>query len=201
MKNNKKITREQWLEKALKELNKRVFKPIDKALDLDKIKISCGFPPNHRAGSKMKTVGVCFPDTTNGFNEIFINPCVSKSGDALSIVAHEGVHARLNCEHGHGKPFRDIAIAIGLEGKMTSTHAGENLKAIIKEITKKIGEYPHEELKVNHKKQGTRMLKVHCPTCLMTSGDDYITYTTNKQIQKGTTFCPEGHKMKVAVKK
>ena len=56
-----------------------------------------------------------------------------------------------------------MALAIGLEGKMTATTAGDALKALLQAIVKRLGDYPHEELDIsNRKKQTTRMMKVEC---------------------------------------
>ena len=160
------MTREQYLNKMTIELNDRVFKQHGYELNIPKIKISCRYPSKNGTARKSKTLGECYHDSLNGYNEIFINPCLADSVAVGDTLAHELIHAYDNCINGHKKPFRDIAKKIGLEGKMTSTHAGEKLTETLQEIVKDIGEYPHEELKFeNKKKQTTRMIKVYCPLC------------------------------------
>jgi hypothetical protein len=70
-------------------------------------------------------------------------------------------------EHKHRKPFPACAKALGLEGKMTATVAGEDLKSTLQIFTDEIGPYPHARLvhSSNPKKQTTRMLKVICSEC------------------------------------
>ena len=61
-------------------------------------------------------------------------------------------------------PFRNLAMAIGLTGKMTATAEGEVFKQRVKPILKKLGAFPHKKLdaSIGAKKQTTRMLKVQC---------------------------------------
>ena len=160
-----KMTREQWLLSMTKELNKKVFKPAGYNINMKTVRVSCGYPPQGGLGHGSKTIGVCFPDAINGYNEIFIHPELSKSERVADVLAHELIHHILNCEHGHKKPFRDIAVAIGLEGKMTATVAGKELLKTIKSLIKKIGKYPHKTLNYSGKKQGTRLMKVYCREC------------------------------------
>jgi len=67
-------------------------------------------------------------------------------------------------EEGHKGKFPRLAKAIGLEGKMTATTAGETLAARLRAMTDAIGPYPHAELTHSNapKKQGCRLLKVVC---------------------------------------
>ena len=184
------MTREQYLNKMTIELNNRVFKQHGYELNIPKIKISCGYPSKGGTARKRKTLGECYHDSLNGYNEIFINPCLSDSIKVGDVLTHELVHAYDNCIDGHGKKFRKIAIAVGLEGKMTSTNAGEKLTETLKEIVKDIGEYPHEELKFeNTKKQTTRMVKVYCPECEL-EGSNNILRTSRKNLEEnGTPLC------------
>jgi hypothetical protein len=95
-----------------------------------------------------------------------ISPELDESNRVLDVVCHELIHAIDGNENGHKGPFRTMALAIGLEGKMTSTTASERLNGTLSEIVKDIGEYPHEKLDTTRqKKQGTRMLKMECSEC------------------------------------
>ena len=189
------ITREEWLTKMARALNTKVFKPAGFPLNMKKVRVSCGYPPQGGVSNGTKTIGVCFPDVANGYNEIFIHPEFSKSVRVADVLAHELIHHKLNCFHGHGKPFRDIAIAIGLKGSMRATVAGKDLTETIKKLVKKIGKYPHKALNYNHKKQSTRLKKVYCPEC-ESWGTDYILRMSQSTIDNyGTPTCPVGHYM------
>ena len=160
----KKMTREEWLNVAARELKTRLFKRAGFNLDLKKVRMSCGYPTT---GEKGKRIGECHGTQNNGNNEIFIHPKLSASVKVLGTLAHELVHAYDDCVNGHGPAFRKVAVAIGLEGKMTATTESEAFVAVAEKIIAKIGKYPHKEMKVmaGRKKQTTRMIKVICPEC------------------------------------
>lgn len=161
-----KQTREEWLNEATNIFRQETFKRNSINIPKD-VKVSCGFAPSGNR-SRLKTLGVCHNrlSSTAGVNEIFISPVTSDSSRVLDILAHELIHAVDDNKNGHRKPFRDMALAIGLTGKMTSTEAGEELKKELDTIIKRIGNYPHAEVSVsNRKAQGTRNLKVSCDLC------------------------------------
>ena len=85
--------------------------------------------------------------------------------DVLSVLTHELVHAIDDCQHGHQAPFKRIAEAVGLEGKMTATTAGIELTEKIKAIVKKLGRYPHKKLNLSYKKQTTRQILIQDTEC------------------------------------
>jgi hypothetical protein len=186
--------RERWLNDMMVELNERVFKQAGYKLNLKKIKISCGFPVG-RATAKNKTIGQCFNDAVNGYNEIFIHPCQETSVEVGAVLVHELVHAYDNCQNGHNHVFRKIALAVGLQGKMTATTHTEELKEVIETIVKDIGEYPHKKLDYTpRKKQSTRLIKIHCDI----EHPEYIARVSRKTLEMGLPTCPCGHRMEVA---
>ena len=131
-----------------------------------KIRISCGLPSSRAFGAGSRTIGQCWDNSVSSdkHNEIFISPTISDSIDVAAVLAHEIVHAVVGVVAGHKKPFRDCAVKLGLEGKMTATSCGSELKAFIEEKIIDIGEYPHAALNYSkRKKQSTRMIKVVCP--------------------------------------
>jgi hypothetical protein len=78
------------------------------------------------------------------------------------------VHHAVGVECGHKGPFRKLAKAVGLEGKMTATTASKPLAERLHALCVKLGPYPHAKLDATlsgKKKQGTRMLKVVCTAC------------------------------------
>ena len=163
-----KVTRENWLIMATDKLNNGVFKQHGYEVPKD-VKVSCGFPASGgRTGAKHQAIGTCHNRASSkaGVNEVYISPTQDDSIRVLDVLTHELIHAIDDCEHGHKGLFRTIAVDVGLEGKMTSTHAGKELTAKLEKIVKELGEYPHAEVSTaNKKKQGTRNIKVECSSC------------------------------------
>ena len=163
-----KITRENWLIMATDKLNNGVFKQHGYEVPKD-VKVSCGFPASGgRTGAKHQAIGTCHNRASSkaGVNEVYISPTQDDSIRVLDVLTHELIHAIDDCEHGHKGLFRTIAVDVGLEGKMTSTHAGKELTAKLEKIVNELGEYPHAEVSTaNKKKQGTRNIKVECSSC------------------------------------
>ena len=173
-------TREEWLNSVADELNSRVFKQAGH--ELPPVKLSCSWALGNRAKNK-KTLGQCFPRGVSkaGINEIMIVPTVADSVEIADTLAHELVHAVDDCKSGHGKGFKDICLAVGLDGetKMKHAKAGEKLLTEIEAIVKGLGDYPHSEIDITErKKQTTRQKKVQCENC------ESIFYTSRTHIQK-----------------
>lgn len=181
-------TREQYLVAMAKEINDVFFKPAGYPVDLNKLKVSCGF--TSYGGKRNAAIGQCFADRVNGFNEIFIHPVLADESRVGDVLAHEMIHAYDNCKNGHRGPFRRIAKAIGLTGKMTATIASDEMKIKLAKIQKKLGKYPHEALDYKpKKKQGTRMIKVECPDC----GYDHPEYKEKYFVRLSKTMLAKGH--------
>jgi len=161
------MNRETYLKKASEQLQKIVFAPAGLEIPND-VKISCGFAPSGNRGKRFKTLGVCHNRKSSkaNINEIFISPVMDKDIQVLDVLSHELIHAIDDCKSGHGVPFKRIAKAIGLTGKMTSTVANEELREKLKTVSENIGKYPHDEIVLsNRKKQGVRNVKVECNGC------------------------------------
>tara|TARA_R110002094_G_scaffold87440_1_gene91059 strand:+ start:109 stop:741 length:633 start_codon:yes stop_codon:yes gene_type:complete len=151
------------------------------------IKVSCGFPPNTRIGTKFTTLGVCINPkaSESGNHEIYINPVTSESVKVIDILIHELTHAMTNTQfpnakQSHGKEFKMVSKAIQMDGNKKFKYACANPDLIkkIKSWIKELGEYPHDKitLKGNRKKQGVRNLKVECQSC------EWSFRTSNKNI-------------------
>jgi predicted SprT family Zn-dependent metalloprotease len=151
--NMTKITREEWLNTALNRIEP-LFGDIKFP---DNIRVSCGFcsiaKPKKIVGIKIHVLGVCCPSefSNGGFTEIFIDPIVDDSSRVLDILVHEVIHAILGSGKGHGKEFKQLALSVGLEGKMTSTTASPELKEKLDKIVEEIGEYPHKAYELKEK--------------------------------------------------
>ena len=161
------MTREVWL----LTLMERMRPDFDRAgFPLPgKIRASCSWPSKSALAAKKKRIGEAWSSDNSGDKhfETFISPVLQDSITVGATLAHELVHCAVGLREGHRGRFVVCAKALGLEGKMTATVAGEALKARLQEIIAEIGEYPHAELKYSNapKKQTTRMLKVECPDC------------------------------------
>jgi hypothetical protein len=197
-------TREEYFLEAVEILRNGLFK--QKGHEIPPVKVSCGYPPRGGTGTRKMTLGVCTSRSCSDaqINEIFINPTLSElisteqEAGVLGVLVHELVHAVDDCQHGHGKEFRDIAKAVGLEGKMTSTTESEELNRYFENsIIKKLGGYPHASLTVNNKKQGTRMLKVECPVL----GCESMAYQSNKQLTENPVLCSHHKKLLIHIPK
>lgn len=177
----KPMTREEWLNAALNSLKPWFLARANATIPSD-ARVSVGFPGG---GSARKRIGECWPRarSTDKVNEIFISPVLNDPARMLDVLTHEAVHAVDDCVSGHKKEFKRIAKAVGLEGKMTATHAGEELKAELNRIIQTLPPLTHGALDLaGRKKQPTRLIKLECDGCGM------ILRTTAKWIEQ--TGCP-----------
>lgn len=189
------MTREDWLNAAIV-LLKDDFKSTSCPASIpDKVRVTCGWPSRSGRAKKKPVVGEVWPPkcSEDGYTEIFINPTVGDSVEALGILVHELIHAAVGCEEGHRGRFRTTAISLGLEGKMATTTVGETLLVRLREIEEKLGKYPHSKITPQDvKKQGTRMLKVTCDSC------GYLLRTSRKWADLGTPTCVCGDTMSLS---
>jgi hypothetical protein len=117
--------------------------------------------------------------------EIFISPAIAQSSRVVDILIHELAHATVGIKAGHGKQFKQCAVAVGLEGQMTATTATQALKDEIALWVNMLGEYPHAPLTESGlKKQTTRQIKCVCGEC------GYQVYTSRKWIGVALPTCP-----------
>ena len=183
--------REAWLSQATTEL-RALFKQCGADLPL-KVRASCGFPSKSALASKNRRVGECWSTraSADSHAEIFISPTISDSMRVLDILAHELVHA-CHPNDGHGAKFGKTARAIGLEGKLTATTAGEAFKRWASPVLARLGAYPHADLVPANaqKKQSTRMLKCVCRDC------GYTVRVAGKWLNDmGAPHCPDHGEM------
>jgi len=164
----------------------------------EKLRVSCGWPSKRAlAGSNgSRFIGQCWYAMASAdcSVEIFISPAVSEPVEVAAILAHELVHACLPVGTGHKAPFKQLATAIGLTGKMTATTAGPAFIAAVEPMLEALGPYPHAKLDgSNVKKQSTRLLKAECGEC------GYTVRVTAKWINEvGAPHCPNHGEMTLA---
>lgn len=180
-------TREEWLQRSIALLDENVFDPANHPLP--HVDVTVGFPSKKGAAKIMRSLGQCWPSerSANGHNQIFLSPALGSAEEFLGVLSHELVHAVDDCKSGHSGAFVKISKAIGLtDGKPTCAKPGPELKAQIERICAELGSFPHATLKVSStdKPQGTRLLKITCPSC------GYTCRTTSKWIGFGLPTCP-----------
>ena len=193
--------RETWLAKATDYL-RPMFDAQGYQIPCD-VRVTCGFPSSMALRSKngRRAIGMCWSRGCSdaNINEIAISPCLSGETDSLQVLAtlvHELVHAVDDCKNGHGPVFKRIALAVGLEGKMTATHASTGLNAHLQKFIDAEGFFPHATLDVvkGHKKQSTRMIKASCVNdfCEFDErGNLYTVRLSRSWLEKGgAPICP-----------
>lgn len=185
--------RELWLLRATYPYLQRLFKRHGYRLPL--VKVSVGLP--YGRGGK-KAIGQHWAPEASDDKKgtVFISPTIDDSLTVLATLVHELVHAVVGNEAKHGPRFRKVATAVGLEGKMTATVAGNALNEELRKIIGRLGKYPHAKLNLEMnpiKKQTTRMIKMECPPC------GYIARASRKVIEQlGPALCGQcGNEMNV----
>lgn len=161
------ITREEWLTAGMVELTD--WFDARAKLAMPDVRVSVGFPAGSRGG-RNHAIGQCWSASTvaDGKCAIFVSPVLDDSIEVLGVLTHELVHAAVGTDCGHRGAFATAARAIGLEGKLTATHAGDELREKLQEIVNYLGDYREIHGKIDphdRRKQGTRMLKNTCPEC------------------------------------
>ena len=165
--------RESWLTEAGNLILDDILTPIVLAsgytFDRPQFRISIGFPKHSRGG---KAIAVCFirAASSDGVNEIFINPELDDPIKVMEAMVHELVHAYDDCASGHRNFFATVARKAGLEGPLTSTIAGDKLMATMTEYAGLLGVFPHRKMQ----------LKVSCDH----KGCEFIFRTSQVQLSK-----------------
>lgn len=183
--------RESWLQAAVEKL-RPMFRGHN--LVVPEVAISVGWPSRGALSKKKQTIGQCWYGSMTADNkpQLFISPvldevCEPQFG-VLPTVVHEIVHVVAGPDAKHGPRFVKVMKQLGLEGKPTSTHAGEDLLERLKQIAAELGAFPHSKIVpgiADPKKQTTRMKKCSCVDC------GYVARTVRKWIEeRGEPICP-----------
>lgn len=158
--------------------------------------MSCGWPSVRPLSKKRRAIGECWAHAAcaDGTFQIFISPVLSGSVEVAATHVHELGHACIGPEHGHKTAFKKFCRALALDGKPTATFASPELEALINTLLPSLGQYPNATLdslsleRPGGKKQGTRMVKIECPSAEC----GYTARTTKKWLAKGLPTCPCG---------
>ena len=179
------MTREAWLQDLVGEVTPWF---AEVGVTLPEVRISTGFTSK---GARSNRIGECWhgPSAADGLPQIFVHPRLTDSIEVGGVVVHELIHAGVGTAAGHGAAFKRPAVALGLQGRMTSTHVGPQLAVDLDRCVARLGKYPHASLhpgtwSSNGKKQTTRMIKCECPEC------GYLVRTSSKWLDRATPTCP-----------
>jgi hypothetical protein len=197
------ITREAWLMSAVELLIPVLEQAGATNVRGRKYQVSVSFPSK----TTRKRIGECWhlSSSEDGATaNLLISPTLDDPIKVLGVLAHEMIHMDDDGVSNHGGHFRRVALAMGLEGKMTSTSVGDQLKPILEDVAKELGTYPHVRLNLGlQKTQTTRMIKVECQNeeCDFTddNGKRLVIRLTRKWIDVDCIpSCACGEKMAVA---
>jgi predicted RNA-binding Zn-ribbon protein involved in translation (DUF1610 family) len=211
-----KQTREEWLNKLAQLMAPR-FEQLGKPIP--NFRVSIGFTS---AGSQSNAQGeawnhTCSPD--NHF-EIFIVPDIDDLDKLAAILCHELIHTAVGFKCQHKGDFAVMMGKLGLMRPYTDSIPGDEFKAWVAPMLKKLGPIPHAPLRCRgqgrlgailkdieaglndddddaggssnrKKKQTTRMLKASCEHCGYT-----IRLAKKWALSHGAT-CPECGKMEI----
>ncbi len=113
----KTTTREAWLEAAVRQLTP-IFANAGYAIP--HCRVLCGFASS---GVRSGHVGQCWStrSSKDGMNQIFISPALEDPIEVLDTLVHELVHAVDDCQHKHGKEFKNMAMKSGMVCPMRSS--------------------------------------------------------------------------------
>jgi hypothetical protein len=184
------LNREGWLTEATTTLT-TLFEGA--GYDMPEVRVSVGWPSRKAVSVKNRTIGQCWygTNTADEIPQLFISPVLGDPVEILATLVHEILHAALPPGTKHGGAFSRGMRELGLEGKPTSTHAGEKLTEYLTKVAGDLGVFPHAAIdpKAMGPKQSTRMLKVQCLDC------GYTVRTTAKWLEVGNPSCPDGEVM------
>lgn len=179
-------TREEWLNAVAEEMCDWF---TSRGFAFPRLRMAIGFPSTGKRG---KRIGECWDQSCSGDGvyEVLIRPDLEDPVTVAATLAHEIVHAVIGLEHQHKGPFRKLAVAIGLTGKMTATVPGPLFLEAVAPILASVGRLPHARLGFGNstgpKKQTARLIKVECLEC------GYTVRVARKWLTEvGAPHCPE----------
>lgn len=171
-------------------------KPSDFKFKFNKVRYATSLLGGHgiQAGNALAHAHLMH-STGNGYHEIRMGAHIGgrrtkdESVHIADILLHEMLHTCApRCGHKGG--FAVLARTMGLEGKLTSTVASQQLRdALWDKVVTRLGKYPHKAVKFvprGQRKKGSRLIKCICLNC------EFTFRTTRKWINKaeGHLGCP-----------
>jgi len=180
-------TREEWLQAATDKLRPIMARRGSEVPDV--LRIGVGWSSK---GARSTVIGQCWPASSSkdGIPEITIVVSQHDGIGVLATLAHELVHASLDCTGGHGAKFTKRVRALDLQGKPTATTAGPIFARYARRLVRELGAWPGDQGLTaearRSKTQTTRMIKVACTDCGITFR------LTRKWITGAFMYCPGG---------
>jgi hypothetical protein len=180
------MTAEAFLTTAAELIERRILEPRGLKISTE-YRVARGWPSKSALAAITRRVGEAWATdcSEDKVHEILISPCLARP-DALATLVHELVHLAVGLKCGHRGPFKRAAKAVGLHGPAKATFAGPELAQQLDILAAECpSTYPGrlDTTKRREKKQGTRMLKLECPTC------GYLVRTTAKWLEIGLPSC------------
>jgi hypothetical protein len=181
------VFREEWLDYMTRKMRAK-FEAVGAPIPSN-VRSTFGFPST---GKKGRRIGECWDHraSADGHFEVIIHLAMDDPMRVAGILAHELIHAAVGLEAKHGPAFKKVALAIGLEGKMTATTEGPDFKRWIGPILDTAPDLPHKQLrpglKVKDEKAKPARVKCECAEC-----GGYSLLITQKWIDEvGLPHCP-----------
>src|SRR5258708_5619788 len=133
------LERQQWLEAGVEALRTKFAESGYRVPE--KARVSIGWP---KRAASCGAIGECWSTeaSSDGHNELFISPELTDALRILGVLTHEMVHATVGTAAGHKKPFKQCALAIGLQGPMRATTESPEFVAWAETLVNRIGPYP-----------------------------------------------------------
>lgn len=153
-------TREEWLNAAITAFRPTFERLINGTDSLDTVygipedtRVSVGFGYASRGQCAKNIAGQTWSRLTTEDNSpaVFVSPLIADPILVLATLVHELIHVALDCEDGHTKRFRTMAIALGLEAPLTCVVPGELLKMELEALSEFLGPYPHAAIDIDVK--------------------------------------------------
>lgn len=186
-------TREAWLRSAAK-LLAPLFQSVDATLppelQFSAAPISQGaigtcHDKQHSSDEKTRNITICAS----------LSDPLDKAG-VLPTLMHELVHAAVGGKHGHRGEFARVARALGLEGRLTATRAGEDLLERLKPIAEELGPYPGVATKKGKKRRSWKRGQTKHIRLRSLNDYDYWVYMPRDLYEdQGAPLDPEGDAM------
>lgn len=154
------VNREAWLRAVYAAIRKDLLPEAPES-----VAVTWGFPSRGATRQRRRTLGECWSGgakTCEGERAILVSPVHTEGLAVADTLAHEMVHAALPPGTGHKGAFVTLMKRIGLEGKPTSTVAGEALKAKLQIIIDRVGPWPKGHLVPSAPKDRNRQMKAEC---------------------------------------
>ncbi|HLZ23657.1 MAG TPA: hypothetical protein VKQ30_16220 [Ktedonobacterales bacterium] len=176
-------TREEWLG-AFVAAARPIFAERGHPLP-EKIRVSVGF-----MFRGAKAIGQCWHESASadGTREIFVIPTLDDSSRIADVLTHELAHTLFGPDEKHGKNFKAVVRALGLDGKATATVAGEGWHEWADPILEELGAIPHAAIDPkghSRDKKKTYLLKATCAKC------EFTFRATAKHLNGKSLICPD----------